>query len=142
MPLPLTLGCWGTDEGIVGPVRVVLPFPFHSSQPHLICLPCSFLPLPFSCLSLSSFLIKTLNPISFHIDHGTTVVFANSFYVPSASLFNPFYCLVSLEVALQVKDCPVVQTCMMPCQVQIPFCLSPAHGHSRTDKPHVHPDPP
>lgn len=70
-----------------------------SSQPHLICPLCSFLPLPFLCLFLSSLLIKTSNPISFHIDHGTTVVFANSFYVPPASLINPFYCLVSLEIA-------------------------------------------
>lgn len=129
MPLPLSLGCWGTEEGIVGPVRVVLAFLFSSSQPHLVCPPCSFLPLPFSCVSLSSFLIKTLNPISFHIDHGSRVVFANSFYVPSASLFNLFYCLVSLKIALQVKDCPVVQTWTMPCQVQIQFCLSPAPSH-------------
>lgn len=47
-------------------------------------------------------------------------------FVSSSFLFKPFYSYISLEIALQIKDSPTVKTCMMPCQLQIQFCLAPA----------------
>lgn len=87
MSLSLYLACWGTEEGVIGPARVSFPFSFaclsvSSHQPSLF-FPALVLIIPLPYL----FLIKILNPISFHTDHATTVIFANSFFAPSASLF-------------------------------------------------------
>lgn len=40
--------------------------------------------------------------------------------------------IVSLEIALQVKDCPTVQSCAMPCEALLQFCLATADNRNFT----------